>query len=275
MDHVLKRHRLGAGVICSKEGLLVGGVPLLEKRGATWTPRQLDELNRDLSALYGLPVDCAGKRAGLIATSRALNEGEVAKAQIVTLHLRLPYPPHLAKGARLKAAEIALIARELQQSGLLKAGWDASLHPRWPAGSPDSTGGQFAPGGAVGGSGSTGPSSGGPGTTVSDSPGARLINAQLLEPFEELAPLVRPIPPPAPSGAIPYPPPPPIIGPIPTNPYRDRPECVKQWEDAKKFCEDLEDRKLLGKGDYSYLGRTVGECMRGRVSESCGGNPVV
>ncbi len=35
--------------------------------------------------------------------------------------------------------------RDLHWSGMLKADWDPDEHPRWPAGSPDSRGGQFAP----------------------------------------------------------------------------------------------------------------------------------
>ena len=35
--------------------------------------------------------------------------------------------------------------RELFRCGLIKADWDPNEHPRWPAGAPDSQGGQFAP----------------------------------------------------------------------------------------------------------------------------------
>jgi hypothetical protein len=60
---------------------------------------------------------------------------------------------------------------------------------------------------------------------------------------------------------------------LPQNPYPSRPECVKEWEDAREFCEDLKDRGLLGKGDYRWMGKTVPQCMMGQVSAGCGGNP--
>lgn len=59
---------------------------------------------------------------------------------------------------------------------------------------------------------------------------------------------------------------------VPQNPYPDRPECVEEWEYAKEFCQDLKRRRLLGKDRYRYMGKTVWECMRGQVSQDCGGN---
>jgi hypothetical protein len=44
-------------------------------------------------------------------------------------------------------SEIADLARRLEYSGLLKREWNSDLHPRWPGGSADGAGGQFAPAG--------------------------------------------------------------------------------------------------------------------------------
>jgi len=80
----------------------------------------------------------------LSAIAAALNAGNIARAQLVTLHLQFPNPPPLAR-AVTSHNELSKFIRELHWSGLIKAGWDSDQHPRWPAGTPDSQGGQFAP----------------------------------------------------------------------------------------------------------------------------------
>jgi hypothetical protein len=52
----------GSGIFCDESGLFVGGVPMLERSkgsdGAVqWRPRAADELNRDLSKRYGVPIE--------------------------------------------------------------------------------------------------------------------------------------------------------------------------------------------------------------------------
>jgi hypothetical protein len=147
-------NELGSGVWCGEDGVFVGGVPLLEQADGRsgfdqWQPRPVSDINRNLSECYGLPIEFTAKIGGLAAVSRALNRGDLLHAQIATLHLQIPDPPPLTKSPQ-NAHEIVDLARQLQASGLLKEGWDPSKHPRWPAGSPDSIGGRFAPAGASG-----------------------------------------------------------------------------------------------------------------------------
>jgi hypothetical protein len=129
------------GVRCGEDGLFVGSAALLMKvrqppgRGS-WVPRPTDELDSDLGDLYGLPIDAAGKREGLACVARALEEGDLAFAQIATLLLRLPDPPTLAKGAPIRSSWE--LAAQLIESGLIKAEWDESEHPR--AGEPPNKG---------------------------------------------------------------------------------------------------------------------------------------
>jgi hypothetical protein len=141
-----------AGVSCDGDGLFVGATALLERPGqpggaAEWRPRPLADLNGELTRCYGLPVELSSRLGGLATVASALNKGDLARAQIAALHLQLPDPPGLAKGSR-DEDEFVELARHLHASGLLKATWDEAEHPRWPAGSPDSVGGQFAPAGA-------------------------------------------------------------------------------------------------------------------------------
>jgi hypothetical protein len=84
------------------------------------------------------------KLGGLGVVSRALNEGALARAQIATVLLGIPDPPPLSIGKRSRDEMIKLIT-DLWCSDLIKADWDPEEHPRWPAGAPDSQGGQFAP----------------------------------------------------------------------------------------------------------------------------------
>ena len=133
------------GVRCDPGGLFVGGEPVLERPpapggGLAWTVIPADRLNRDLSARYGFPVDLATKRAGLAGVARALERGDLARAQVGALLLRFPDPPPLVKGD--SARDSATLAKQLVESGLLKADWDASKHPR--TGEPPNPG-WFAP----------------------------------------------------------------------------------------------------------------------------------
>jgi len=62
---VFKLAAAGAqGVVCSEDGLYVGGVALLSRTDsseAEWQVRPLARLNEELSWLYGLPVDASAK----------------------------------------------------------------------------------------------------------------------------------------------------------------------------------------------------------------------
>jgi len=139
----------GAGVRCDEGGLFVGDAPLLERGGpeaSPWRPRPLDALNAAVGDRYGLPVDLGAKLRGLAAVAGALNRGDVALAKLAALHLQLPDPPPPG-GARLPDDDLIALVYRMQASGLLAKVFDESKHPRQPAGSPDHTGGQFAPAG--------------------------------------------------------------------------------------------------------------------------------
>ncbi len=120
------------GVQCDERGLFVGSVPMLRRQdranaAGSWAARPIDELEHDLSACYGLPIDVAAKGGGLAGVARALSRGDLALAKIAALLLRFPDPPSLAKGAPERGS-LELAAR-LFESGLFKE-WDESKHPR-------------------------------------------------------------------------------------------------------------------------------------------------
>lgn len=138
------------GVSCDATGVFVSGVPLLKRSANSgdrqfWEPRECTTLSHELSRAFGLPIDISSKSHALFAMSRDLNEGDVSHAQLVALFLRIPEsePPPQARG-HSRDRFIKLI-QSLHANGLLKVDWNPDEHPRWPAGAPDSQGGQFAP----------------------------------------------------------------------------------------------------------------------------------
>jgi hypothetical protein len=254
----------GVGVRCSDQGLFVGQTPLLESvrarnGGVEWRVRSADGIARDLSKNYGMPVAVSAKMSGIAAIARALNDRNLAHAQIATLLLKFPDPPDMME-SQPRVGGVIDLAKQLHASDLLNRDWDPAKHPRWPALSPDGVGGQFVPA-----DGATGASNPRP---------ASNIQAQVAIPL----PLEVPAP-----GAIPFPweiLPPPLVAPnifprsLPQNPYPGRPECVREWQEAFAFCWGLKTRGQLGRGNYGGMGRTLRECILGQVSQSCGGNAV-
>ncbi|HEX4159764.1 MAG TPA: hypothetical protein VHY79_14955 [Rhizomicrobium sp.] len=83
------------GVSCDHDGAFVGSIPLLKRSqaGGDWEPRDCAELSERIGAEFGLPVDMTSKVGGLNAISRALNNGDIARAQIATVLLGIPEPP--------------------------------------------------------------------------------------------------------------------------------------------------------------------------------------
>ncbi len=138
----------GRGVSCDANGAFVGCVSLLQRTDIygedRWEPRNCEQLSDEIGLEFGLPIDVSKKAGGLRAICNALNEGDVARAQIATVLLGIPEPPSLQKSARSESEMINFI-RDLHWSGLIKADWDPDKHPRWPAGAPESQGGEFAP----------------------------------------------------------------------------------------------------------------------------------
>jgi hypothetical protein len=251
----------GTGVSCSQEGLFVGEISLLEKSHdrlgrLEWRPRALSDLNRELGQRYDLPIDFSAKMSGVAAIARALGRGDLIQAQIATLLLQISDPPKPTKPGS-SSSELAGLARQMQESGLLKVDWDPAKHPRWPAKSPDGVGGRFAPSDA---------------TAAEPEAGASVMQAQVAIPAPPID-IPAPAPFPLPSEIVP-----PLVAPnifprsLPQNPYPNRPRCVKEWQDALKFCWELKSSGQLGIGDYRGMGRTLHDCILGQVSESCGGN---
>jgi hypothetical protein len=80
----------GPGLACGADGVSLGGVPLLRKTDAGLEPRPLVEIDILIKAGYGAAFDAQALSRGLSVAARALNAGDLGRAMIATLHLRLP-----------------------------------------------------------------------------------------------------------------------------------------------------------------------------------------
>ncbi len=124
------------GISCDANGAFVGSIPLLKRARMNgrevWQPRDCGQLSKQVSASYGVPIDMASKMGGLHAISRALSEGDIARAQIATVLLAIPEPPPLSKGVRPRSDMIKFI-RDLYWSGLIK--WNDDEHV-WQSSGP-------------------------------------------------------------------------------------------------------------------------------------------
>ena len=115
-------------VRCGTDGLHVGPTPLLRRAASgNWEARPRDEVEAELTALYGLPIDLSGKAGGLATAAGALERGNAALAAIAAVLLGFPDPPGLAKDAPARGS--VELAVQLVVSGLLKD-WDPIKHPR-------------------------------------------------------------------------------------------------------------------------------------------------
>jgi hypothetical protein len=59
--------------------------------------------------------------------------------------------------------------------------------------------------------------------------------------------------------------------PKPYNPYPYSRKCAAEWEAAYEFCDEQEKQGNFKPG-YSGFGSDYYKCLRGQVSEECGGN---
>ena len=103
----LTRGPKSAGLSCDAEGVALGGVQLLRKTDAGFAPRSALEIDVLTKAGYGAAFDAVKLARGLAVASRALNDGDLGRAMVATLHLRLP-ELDAAGAARLAAVDAVL-----------------------------------------------------------------------------------------------------------------------------------------------------------------------
>jgi hypothetical protein len=78
------------GLKCTMAGLSLAGAPLLRTTAAGFEPRPADELSGLLKSAYGDDVVPAELFGGFEVIARALNQGDLGRAMVAALRLRLP-----------------------------------------------------------------------------------------------------------------------------------------------------------------------------------------
>jgi len=112
----------GRGVSCDANGAFIGAISLLQRTSMhgeeRWEPRHCEDLSKQLGLEFDLPIDMLSKVGGLKAICNALNEGDIARAQIATVLLGIPEPPTLSKGVHTRD-EMMKFIRDLHWSRMI------------------------------------------------------------------------------------------------------------------------------------------------------------
>jgi len=121
------------GVSCDENGPAIGAIRLLNRTVSGFALRPVEELNEVFAFVLGRPVDSSDLVERLQGVTKAMNEGNVARAVFATLFLDLP---SLTDEQARRAAFF---------EKLFKASPDDPKHPGWPRGTEGGRGGQFRP----------------------------------------------------------------------------------------------------------------------------------
>ena len=116
------------GVGCDMEGPSIGPVRLLKRTSAGFEPRTTQELNFVLTAAIGRPIDLSTRGHALKSVAAALENGDVARATLITQFMHLP---PLQDGSAFR--------RAMNADALAKAGFNSD-QPRDSYGRWSSTG---------------------------------------------------------------------------------------------------------------------------------------
>jgi hypothetical protein len=256
------------GLSCDDEGVFIAGdVPLIFRhtttlRGIFYRPRPALEIQTLLAAAYGAERDFSAPIAGLQLVARYMNESKWILAKIASVHLRLPEGDDDLALAKLLATQAGYLGKRCSDGDGRSGGpirlatkRDVSDEPRIPAGQ---RGGEW--------------------TTDRGNVTEQEVSNPSVIPAQAIAPPVPlPIPfelplPPTEIAPFPFAIPGEGLKPPLVNPYPNKRKCVKEWEEAEKFCEEQRRQKKLKPG-YGGYGKDVERCILGQVSAECGGNP--
>ena len=116
----------GLGLHCTPDGVTLAGIPLLRATVAGLAPKSREDLYGLLEAAYGRDLDAEALSRGLTVVAKALNDGDLGRAMIAAVRLRLPDVDAARTGRLVAAYE------------LLAKGYNAreprDWHGRWTTG---------------------------------------------------------------------------------------------------------------------------------------------
>lgn len=121
------------GLDCSKTGLALAGVPLLYQGNAGFSARRPEEIHWLLSSAYQRQPNVGAIETGLNAVARALNAGEIGRAMIAAILLKLP-ELDWAGAARIAQAEDVLAKYDPDEPRDWHGRWTSNPPLRLPPG---------------------------------------------------------------------------------------------------------------------------------------------
>jgi hypothetical protein len=137
------------GLACTKDGLVLGRTPLVERRDRRFFVREKGEIEQLLRRAYRTDLAADRLMPGLAIVASALNANDRGLACIAAVHLRLPDLPDRTARDDMEAEDV-LIRSSIWDSApppceIHKASPDDPKHPGWPAGTAGGIGGEFRP----------------------------------------------------------------------------------------------------------------------------------
>jgi hypothetical protein len=137
------------GLACTKDGLVLGRTPLVERRDQRFFVREKSEIEQLLRRAYRTDLTVDRLMPGLATVASALNANDPCLACIAAVHLRLPDLPDRTARDDMEAEDILIKFSNwnsaLPPRKIHKASPDDPKHPGWPARTPGGLGGEFRP----------------------------------------------------------------------------------------------------------------------------------
>jgi hypothetical protein len=137
------------GLACTKDGLLLGRTPLVERQDRRFFVREKIEIERLLRRAYRTDLAVDRLMPGLAIVASALNGNDSCLACIAAVHLRLPDLPDRTARDDMEVEDILIKSSNWKSAPpareIHKASPDDPKHPGWPAGTEGGIGGQFRP----------------------------------------------------------------------------------------------------------------------------------
>jgi hypothetical protein len=132
----LSDRKRSPGLRCAEEGLFLAETPLLERHSTGFAVRPQADLERILDRGFGFKVSLDHVMSGLGTVASALNAGDLCRARIAAVHLRIPDLPDAFARLDMQLEDVALKLDRIAKTTAAgdwnpaSGGWDSDKHPR-------------------------------------------------------------------------------------------------------------------------------------------------
>ncbi|HEY1504297.1 MAG TPA: hypothetical protein VGF92_08355 [Stellaceae bacterium] len=132
----VRERKNGLGLCCAEDGLFLGITPLLERSAGAFAPRSQEDLEALLSRGFGFAVSLDRVMGGLGTVAAALTAGDLCRARIAAVHLRISDLPDTFARLDMQLEDVALKLSRIAKTTAAGdwnptgGGWDPDKHPR-------------------------------------------------------------------------------------------------------------------------------------------------